>query len=50
MNKTIIEKMLGDFRIYYSADSIVYEDPAEAVNYPPEFLNSVTVSGVAAHT
>ncbi|XP_021965731.1 ATP-dependent DNA helicase PIF1-like [Folsomia candida] len=41
--------MPGDPTIYYSADSIVSEDPSDALNFPVEFLNKQTPSGMAPH-
>ena len=49
INKEIIRQLCGEERIYYSADSIVSEDPNDAVNYPTEFLNSLTLSGMPPH-
>jgi ATP-dependent DNA helicase PIF1 len=50
MNRKIIQQLPGDLRIYYSSDSIISEDPADALNYPPEFLHDQTPSGMPPHT
>ena len=34
---------------YNSADSVVNEDPNYALNFPVEFLNEQTPSGMSAH-
>jgi hypothetical protein len=49
MNRTIIGLLPGDPAIYYSADSVVSEDPNDAANYPVEFLNDQTPSGMPPH-
>ena len=42
MNRRIIELIHGDAQIYYSADSLVSEDPNDTLNFPVEFLNEQT--------
>ena len=49
MNDKVIEKVNADTAIYYSADSVVCDDEEEAANYPIEFLNSLTPSGMPPH-
>ena len=49
MNDQVIEKVNADTAIYYSADSVVCDDEEEAANYPIEFLNSLTPSGMPPH-
>lgn len=49
MNNKIIERLPGSTVTYSSADSIELEDPNDAMNYPVEFLNSQTPSGVPPH-
>ena len=49
VNEKVIEKIDGPLKTYFSADSIICEDEEEAVNYPVEFLNSLTPSGVPPH-
>ena len=48
-NKKIIEKVNEDTAIYSSADRVVCDDEEEAANYPIEFLNSITPSGMPPH-
>ncbi len=49
MNRKIIGILAGEPTIYYSADSAVSEDPNDAINYPVEFLNDQTPSGMPPH-
>lgn len=49
MNRKIIDKIVGASKIYYSADSIVTEDANDTLNYPIEFLNNETPSGLPPH-
>lgn len=49
MNNRIISKLSGAAKTYLSADSIVSEDNNDIMNYPIEFLNSLTPSGMAPH-
>ena len=49
INKEIIRQLRGEESIYYSADSIVSDDPNDVVNYPTEYLNSLTLSGMPPH-
>ena len=49
MNRKIIAQLPGELRIYYSSDSIISEDPADALNYTPEFLHDQTPSGMPPH-
>ncbi len=49
INNQIIERLEGDLKIYHSIDSIDSDNEQEAVNYPTEFLNSLTPSGLPPH-
>lgn len=49
MNRKIIGLLPGEFEIYYSADSVVSEDPTDVINFPIEFLNDQTPSGMPPH-
>ena len=49
MNRKIIALMPGQPTIYYSADSVLTEDPNDTINYPIEFLNEQTPSGIPPH-
>lgn len=49
MNEEIISRMPGESRVFFSADSIVTEDPSDISNYPPEFLHAETPSGMPPH-
>ena len=48
INSLILEKFSAQKIMYKSVDTVVNQD--EAVNYPVEFLNSVTAPGLPAHT
>uniref|UniRef100_UPI00358F7C8F ATP-dependent DNA helicase PIF1-like n=1 Tax=Myxine glutinosa TaxID=7769 RepID=UPI00358F7C8F len=45
----ILDAFPGEEKTYFSADSIVCNDPEEALNYPMEFLNQLTPSGMPLH-
>ena len=49
LNDDILEKLTGEPRIYLSCDIASCDDPTEAANYPLEFLNSTTPSGMPQH-
>jgi hypothetical protein len=49
MNRKIIDLLPGEPVIYYSADSVVSEDPSDTINFPIEFLNDQTPSGMPPH-
>ena len=49
INNQIIEKMPRVKHSYNSLDSVDSEDPEEIANYPTEFLNSCSVSGIPSH-
>lgn len=49
LNNQIIERLIGIMKIYKSADSIVSDNLQDAVNYPQEFINSQTPSGMLPH-
>ncbi len=49
INNQIIERLEGDLKIYHNIDSIDSDNEQEAVNYPTEFLNSLTPSGLPPH-
>ncbi|UYV81677.1 hypothetical protein LAZ67_20001950 [Cordylochernes scorpioides] len=47
INNTILNSIPGESKIYRSIDTMV--DPDESVSYPPEFLNSLELSGTPSH-
>jgi ATP-dependent DNA helicase PIF1 len=49
INRTIITQLSGTPSIYYSADSMVTQDPSDALNFPTEFLNNQMPSGMPPH-
>ncbi|KAM0734113.1 ATP-dependent DNA helicase PIF1 [Formica fusca] len=49
INDEILSLMEGEEKEYLSIDSIVSDDPQEQLNFPTEFLNSVTPSGMPVH-
>nr|KAF6314930.1 hypothetical protein mMyoMyo1_008704 [Myotis myotis] len=49
LNEEILDILDGDFHTYLSDDSIDSTDVAEKENFPIEFLNSITPSGMPCH-
>ncbi|XP_063781333.1 LOW QUALITY PROTEIN: uncharacterized protein LOC134929683 [Pseudophryne corroboree] len=49
INRKIIDLLGEHGTIYYSADSVVTEDPNDTLNLPIEFLHSQTPSGMPPH-
>ncbi|XP_072158483.1 uncharacterized protein [Bemisia tabaci] len=49
INKEVIDLIEGESKEYISIDSIISDDPTEAINVPLEFLNSITPSGLPPH-
>ncbi|XP_011883744.1 PREDICTED: ATP-dependent DNA helicase PIF1-like [Vollenhovia emeryi] len=49
INDEILRLMEGDEKEYLSIDSIMSDDPQEQLNFPTEFLNSLTRSGMPVH-
>ena len=50
LNRQIIQKLPTPSRTYFSTDTIICDDPDEQNNYPIEFINSLTPSGLPEHT
>jgi hypothetical protein len=46
INNEILDRLSGEVRIYESVDEALCENEEEIVNYPTEFLNSLTPSGM----
>ncbi|XP_011858555.1 PREDICTED: uncharacterized protein LOC105556091 [Vollenhovia emeryi] len=49
INDEILRLMEGDEKEYLSIDSIMSDDPQEQLNFPTEFLNSLSRSGMPVH-
>ena len=49
LNERILERLPRESRTYFSIDSVVSDDPMEINQYPLEFLNSITLSGMPPH-
>jgi ATP-dependent DNA helicase PIF1 len=49
MNDAVIQKMPGIPKVYTSADRVICDDEREANQYPLEFLNSITPTGMPQH-
>lgn len=49
INREIVRRLTGDPVIFYSADSLESDDPNDAINFPVEFLNELTPSGMPPH-
>lgn len=49
VNNEILNLIPGDKKIYYSFDKVICDNESEVSNYPIEFLNTLTLSGLAPH-
>lgn len=49
LNNCIISCIPGEQRTFKSIDSIDSQDPDEISNFPPEYLNTVYISGMPPH-
>ena len=49
INEEILAMLPGETKTYLSTDSVTSENEAEAMNYPLEFINSLTPSGMPPH-
>ena len=49
MNEEVLKMLPVETKTYLSADSVNCDDNEEAQNYPMEFLNLLTPSGVPPH-
>jgi hypothetical protein len=49
VNNNVLKKLPGQQRVYLSTDAAICDDEEEANNYPVEFLNSITPSGMPPH-
>nr|XP_047144013.1 ATP-dependent DNA helicase pif1-like [Hydra vulgaris] len=49
INEEVLERLHGEVKTYLSADQIDTDDLNEINNFPVEFLNSLTTSGMPTH-
>ena len=49
LNEAVLAKIEGQSKIYYSADKAISDDAEEVDNYPIEFINSLTPTGMPPH-
>ena len=49
INTNIINQIPGEQRIYHSYDKIIWDNDNDINNYPVEFLDSLTISGLLPH-
>ena len=49
LNKQVLERLPGDQHVYLSVDKVICDDNEEQQNYPLEFINSLTPSGMPEH-
>jgi len=49
VNERVLGTLPGEVRMYISADSVKCDNKEERQNYPTEFLNSLTPSGMPPH-
>jgi hypothetical protein len=49
LNDSILEKFPGQDECFLSEDEAVVQDPSDALNFPTEFLNRMTPTGLPPH-
>ena len=49
VNDEVLQRLPGTEKIYTSVDEVECEDGDDITNYPTEFLNSLTPSGMPPH-
>jgi hypothetical protein len=49
LNEHVLKRLPGAPKVYLSSDTAICDAEQEAVNYTPEFLNSLTPSGMPPH-
>ncbi|GBL79458.1 hypothetical protein AVEN_92621-1 [Araneus ventricosus] len=49
IDEQVLKNLPGQNKTYFSADSIICEDQEEQNNYPLDFINSLTPSGMPLH-
>ena len=49
LNKQVLDKLPGAQHVYLSVDRVICDDSEERQNYPLEFINSLTPSGMPEH-
>ena len=49
LNKQVLDRLPGAQRLYLSVDRVMCDDNEEQQNYPLEFINSLTPSGMPEH-
>jgi hypothetical protein len=49
INNAVLQKVPGVSKLYTSVDRVICDDEQEALQYPLEFLNSLTPSGMPPH-
>ena len=49
LNKQVLDRLLSEQRLYLSVDRVMCDDEEEQQNYPLEFMNSLTPSGMSEY-
>ena len=49
LNQKIVDFFEGESRVYLSADTLKTDNPRSLQDFPPEFLNSLDLSGLPSH-
>ena len=49
LNDEILQRLPGEEHVFFSCDSAICDNEEEAQNYQPEFLNSITPTGMPPH-
>ena len=49
LNKQVLDRLQGEQCLYVSVDRVICDDEEEQQNYPLEFINSLTPSGMPEH-
>lgn len=49
INDYVLDCLLGGKVVFLREDEVIIEDPSDALNFPMEFLNKMTLTGMPPH-